>query len=293
MNKLPLEKRVQILTMLVEGSSLRSISRVADCSINTVTKLLVDAGKVCATFHDEMVQNVQAKRVQCDEIWSFAYAKDKNLPHTKAAPEGSGSVWTWRGIDADSKLIVTWFVSDRHHSAGVRFMRDLRWRLANKVQLTTDGLKVYASAVEVLDFDADYAVLIKVFGPEPAGPGRYSPPVCIGAQRKTIGGNLDPKHISTSYAERHLNMRMSMRRFTRLTSAFSNKFENHCHSLALYFVFYNWIRKHSAHGTTPAIAAGLTPTPMTMADVVAMIDAGEAKAITERRQALLASPQSN
>jgi IS1 family transposase len=294
MNKLPLEKRVQILTMLVEGSSLRSITRVAGCSINTVTKLLVDAGNVCATFHDEMVRDVRAKRVQCDEIWSFAYAKDRNLRHAKAAPEGSGDIWTWTGIDADSKLIVTWYAGDRHHGAGVRFMDDLRARLANRVQLTTDGHKVYLSAVTVLDFDADYAQLIKHFGPDlSGGAGRYSPPICTGVTKRTVRGNPDPKHVSTSYAERHnLNMRMSMRRFTRLTNAFSKKFENHCHSLALYFVHYNWIRKHKAHGTTPAIAAGLTPTAMSMADVVAMIDADEAKALTERRQAQL-SPQSN
>lgn len=294
MNKLPMATRVQILSLLVEGSSLRSISRVAGVSINTVTKLLVDAGMVCATFHDNMVHDVQAKRVQCDEIWSFTYAKNKNLRTAKAAPEGAGDVWTWTGIDADSKLIVSWYAGDRHHGAGIRFMNDLRERLATRVQLTTDGHKAYLSAVKVLDFDADYAMLIKHFGPDVAGAGRYSPPVCIGTTKHTIRGNPDPKHISTSYAERqNLTMRMSMRRFTRLTNAFSKKFENHCHSLALYFVWYNWIRKHKAHGTTPAIAAGLTPTAMSMEDVVAMIDADEAKALAARRQAMLTAPQSN
>jgi IS1 family transposase len=274
MNKLPFETRVQILTMLCEGSSMRSISRVCDVSINTVTKLLVNAGNACAAFHHEKVRNVAAKRVQCDEIWSFSYAKSRSLPSIKAGPEGAGDVWTWTGIDADTKLIISWHVGDRHHGAGLEFMSDLRARLANRVQLTTDGYRAYLSAVETLDFDADYAMLIKIFGSEQSSTGRYSPPQIVGIKSEIIRGNPDPAHINTSIAERHnLTMRMQMRRFTRLTNAFSKKFENHCHALALYFFWYNWVRAHKAHRLTPAMAAGLTSSPMEMADLVAMIDA--------------------
>lgn len=274
MNKLSLAARIQILTMLCEGSSMRSISRVCDVSINTVTKLLVDAGNVCAAFHHEKVRNVAAKSVQCDEIWSFTYSKKNTLRFAKAAPEGSGDVWTWTGIDADTKLIISWYVGDRHHGAGLDFMSDLRARLANRVQLTTDGHKAYLSAVQVLDFDADYAMLIKIFGKEYSSPGRYSPPQVIGVKTETIRGNPDPAHINTSFAERHnLTMRMQMRRFTRLTNAFSKKLENHCHALALYFFWYNWVRAHKAHRLTPAMAAGLASSPMEMADLIAMIDA--------------------
>src|ERR1700730_16006869 len=186
MNKLPMEKRVQILAMLCEGSSMRSISRVCGVSINTVTKILVDGGTAAAIFHHEKVRNVRAQRVQCDEIWSFTYVKAKKLRNAKAAPIGSGDVWTWTGIDAESKLIISWFVGDRHHGAAFEFMSDLRARLANKVQLTTDGHRAYLSAVEEIDFDADYAMLIKIYGKENASPGRYSPPACIGTARKII-----------------------------------------------------------------------------------------------------------
>ena len=285
MNRLPLEKRVQILTMLVEGSSLRSISRVAGVSINTVTKLLVDAGTACATFHDEMVRNVTAKRVQCDEIWSFCYAKDKNVRSAKAAPDGAGNIWTWTALDSDSKLMLTWWAGDRSSSTGVVFLRDLQSRLANRIQLTTDGHGAYLEAKDhTFGSDVDFAQLIKIYKETPHAPGRYSPAECIGCKTKVIEGNPDPAHISTSHAERqNLTMRMSMRRFTRLTNAFSKKFENHCHSLALYFVWYNWMRKHKAHGKTPAIAAGLTDKAMTMADLVQILDRREENALIERR----------
>ncbi len=279
MNKLPLETRVQILTMLVEGSSMRSISRVCDVSINTVTKLLVDAGNMCASFHDQKVRGVTAKSIQCDEIWSFSYAKAKNVREAKAAPEGAGDVWTWTGIDADSKLIVSWHVGDRSQHTAISFMEDLRARLANKVQITTDGLKAYLKAVDVLDFDADYAVLNKIFAKDTyTGPARYSPPVVVGVQTEVIRGNPDPAHISTSFVERqNLTMRMSMRRFTRLTNAFSKKFENHCHALALYFFWYNWTRQHKAHRLSPAMAAGLTDKLMSMTDLAEMVDAAQPK----------------
>jgi IS1 family transposase len=281
MNKLPLEKRVQILTMLVEGSSLRSISRVCDVSINTVTKLLVDAGTACATFHDEKVRKVGSKHVQCDEIWSFCYAKDKNARDAKTAPDGAGNVWTWTALDADSKLMVTWWVGSRDSRTGVFFLRDLQSRLAKRIQLTTDGHAAYLEAADhTFGDNVDFAQLIKIYRETGAEPGRYSPPECIGCKTKVISGNPDPNHISTSHAERqNLTMRMSMRRFTRLTNAFSKKFENHCHSLALYFVWYNWIRKHKAHGKTPAMTAGLTDKAMTMADVALLIDIREQRAI--------------
>ncbi len=293
MNKLPLETRVRILSMLCEGSSMRSISRVCDVSINTVTKLLVDGGTAAAIFHHENVRDVTAKSVQCDEIWSFAYAKDRNLRTAKAAPFGSGDVWTWTAIDADSKLIITWFAGDRDRAAAIEFMGDLRARLANKVQLTTDGHKAYLSAVDAIDFDADYAMMVKIYGTSAsATPGRYSPPSLIGTQTKTIRGNPDPAYINTAYAERHnLTMRMQMRRFTRLTNAFSKKLENHAHALALYFYWYNWVRSHKAHKLTPAMAAGLTTRTYEMADLVAMIDAYEAKVLSDKRQAMLEAAQ--
>jgi IS1 family transposase/lambda repressor-like predicted transcriptional regulator len=277
MNKLPLETRVQILSLLVEGSSLRSISRVAGVSINTVTKLLVDAGTVCATFHDETVRGVKAQRIQADEIWSFCYSKEANAPKTKSRMEGRGDVWTWSGIDADSKLIVTWYVGDRDSASAYAFMSDLKSRLANRVQLTSDGLRAYVQAVgSTFGGDVDFAQLVKIYGPAPEGQRRYSPPICLGANKHAV-------------ERQNLTMRMAMRRFTRLTNAFSKKLENHCHSLALYFVWYNWIRKHKAHGKVPAVACGLTDKPLGMSDIVAMIDAREAAMLTERRQRILAS----
>lgn len=274
MNKLPLETRVQILSMLCEGSSMRSISRVTGVSINTVSKLLVDAGNACAAFHDKAVRAVPSKAVQCDEIWSFSYAKNKNVKFAKAAPEGAGDVWTWTAIDADTKLIVSWHVGDRSARTGASFLHDLKARLANRVQLTTDGHKAYLSAVLDAGLDADYAMLNKIFATDYAGPGRYSPPKCIGAIKNPIMGNPDPALVNTSFAERqNLTMRMSMRRFTRLTNAFSKKFENHCHALALYFVFYNFCRVHKTLGATPAMASGLVETVMKMTDIVTLIDA--------------------
>jgi IS1 family transposase len=276
MNKLPLATRVQILSMLVEGSSMRSISRVCDVSINTVTKLLVDGGHACAAFHDEMVRDVRANRIQCDEIWSFSYAKAKNVKRAEAAPESAGDVWTWTGIEADSKLIVSWHVGDRSQHAGISFMSDLKARVANRVQLTTDGHKAYLRAVDEVNLDADYAMLNKIFAAEYVGPGRYSPPKCVGAVKQVIKGNPDPKHINTSFAERqNLTIRMSMRRFTRLTNALSKKFENHCHALALYFVWYNFCRVHTTLAVTPAMAVGIAPVVMSVADVVTMIEQRE------------------
>jgi len=275
MNKLPLAKRVQILSMLVEGSSMRSVSRVADVSINTVSKLLVEAGEACLAIHDETVRNVKASRVQCDEIWSFCHAKQKNVATAKAAPEGAGDVWTWTALDADTKLIVSYFVGDRSGASAIELMDDLRARITNRVQLTTDSHKAYLEAVEgAFGGDVDYAMLHKIYGSTTVAPGRYSPAECKGIQKKRIEGNPDEKHVSTSYVERqNLTMRMSMRRFTRLTNAFSKKLENHIHALALYFAFYNFVRVHKTLRMSPAMAAGITDRLWSMEDIVAKIDA--------------------
>lgn len=278
MNKLPLEKRVQILSMLCEGSSMRAISRVVDVSINTVTKLLVDAGEACAAFHNEKVRAVKAARVQADEIWSFTYCKQANAQKTKNKDEAHGDVWTWTAIDADSKLIVTWRVGPRDSYTAYDFMCDLKARLAGRVQLTSDGLRAYIEAVgSTFGDEVDFAQLVKIYGQAPEGRRKYSPPVLLAAVKTPITGDPAEEHISTSFAERqNLTMRMSMRRFTRLTNAFSKKFDNHCHALALYFVWYNWVRTHKAHRMTPAMAAGLTDKLMDMKDIVALIDAREA-----------------
>ena len=274
MNKLDTATRVQILQMLCEGSSMRSITRITGVSINTVSKLLIDAGNACAAFHDNRVRNVKSHSVQCDEIWSFSYAKQKNVRFAKSPAEGAGDVWTWTAIDADSKLIVSWHVGDRSADTGTSFMFDLKSRLANRVQLTTDGHKAYLKAVLEAGFEADYAMLNKIFATDYAGPGRYSPPKCIGAIKNPIMGNPDPNLINTSFAERqNLTMRMSMRRFTRLTNAFSKKIDNHVHMLALYFTFYNFCRIHKTLRVTPAMAAGIDSTVHEMADIVALVDA--------------------
>ena len=280
MNKLPLDKRVQILHMLCEGSSMRSIARVADVSFNTVAKLLIDAGKVCAAFHDDTVRNVEARRVQVDEIWSFTYAKQKNVATAKAAPEEAGDTWTWTALDADSKLIVSYLVGGRDSEYAMAFIDDLRSRLANRVQLTSDSLRFYLDAVEgEFGGDIDYAMLVKTYGAAPEGQRRYSPAICTGARKRRVGGDPDPKHVSTSYVERqNLTMRMQMRRFTRLTNAFSKKFENHTHMVALYTVWYNFVKQHkSLQGITPAMAAGISKTLWSMEDIVALVDTTAAK----------------
>jgi len=276
MNKLPHAKRVQILSLLCEGSSMRSISRVVDVSINTVTKLLEDAGETCLALHDELVCNVRCSRIQCDEIWSFCYAKEKNVLTAKAATDGAGDVWTWTALDADTKLIVSYFVGDRSGQSAIIVMDDLQSRLSNRVQLTTDGHKAYLEAVEgAFGADIDYAQLIKIYGDVPDGTkGRYSPAECTGIKKVKVQGNPDPNHISTSYTERqNLTMRMSMRRFTRLTNAFSKKLDNHIHALALYFMFYNFCRIHKTLRITPAMAAGITDRLWSMKDIVAAMDA--------------------
>ncbi|MEX2506884.1 MAG: IS1 family transposase [Pseudohongiellaceae bacterium] len=275
MNKLTVEKRTQILSMLVEGSSMRSISRITGVSINTVTKLLVDAGAVCAKFHDEAVMGVKAKRIQCDEIWSFCYAKAKNVPTAVAAPEEAGDVWTWTALDSDSKLIVSYLVGGRDSGYALEFMDDVRARVEGRIQLTTDGHRAYLEAVEdAFGGDVDYAQLIKMYGPAPEGQRRYSPAKCNGSYAKHVTGRPDYDHVNTSYVERqNLTMRMSMRRFTRLTNGFSKKIENHIHMLSLYFVHYNFCRIHKTLKVTPAMEAGLSDTCRDMEWIVGLIDA--------------------
>ena len=260
---------------------MRSVSRLADVSINTVAKLLIDAGKFCAAFHDDKVRGVKAARIQCDEIWSFTYAKAKNVPAAKAAPDWAGDTWTWTGIEAETKLIVSWLVGGRNGEYAIAFMDDMRDRLSNRVQLTTDGYKAYLEAVEgAFGGDIDYAVLHKVYGAAPeSAKGKYSPAECIGTQKHRIEGDPDPKHVSTSYIERsNLTMRMHNRRFTRLTNAFSKKFESHVHMVAIWTVWYNWVRIHKTLRVTPAMAAGLTDRLWSWVEIIEAMDAIAPKA---------------
>lgn len=280
MNKLPLAKRVQILSMLVEGASMRAVSRVADVSINTVTKLLESAGEACIALHDEKVRNVPSKRVQCDEIWSFNYCKRVNVEKAKAAPEGAGDVWTWTALDSDSKMIVSYYVGSREGESAREFMQDLSDRLANRIQLTTDGYAPYRNAVDLtFGNNVDFAQLVKVYSASPGGAGperKYSPGVCVGARKVAVYGLPDGAHVSTSHVESHnQKMRASMRRFTRLTAAHSKKLANHCHMLAIYFAFYNFVKVHTTLRMSPAMAAGVETKLWSMTDIVNYMDAIE------------------
>jgi IS1 family transposase len=270
MNQLPLNKKVQIINLLVEGNSLRSTSRITGASINTVTKLLVDVGQACQKFHNEHVIDITTKRVQCDEIWSFVYSKEKNVPEGKEGE--AGDVWTWVGIDADTKLVISWFVADRSVEAASIFMKDVADRLRTRVQLTTDGLKAYLVAIgDAFGNKIDYAQLVKLYGNQ-QDEVRYSPATCTGAKKTRIVGKPDEKYISTSYVERqNLTMRMSMRRFTRLTNAFSKKMENHCYAIALHFVYYNYCRIHKSLRVTPAMESGLTKDIMEIEDIIKLV----------------------
>ena len=284
MNKLPLAKRAQILTLLCEGVSMRSIERVVGCSINTIDKLLQDAGEAALEYHDKHVRGVKASRIQCDEVWSFVHAKQKNAPTSKRAGDPTiGDCWTWTAIDADTKLLVSYQVGGRDAEYALMLMDDLRGRLANRVQLTTDGHKAYLQAVEeAFGADVDYGMLVKLYGNETGGQGherKYSPSECVGARKDTITGNPDKKHVSTSYVERaNLTMRMSMRRFTRLTNAFSKKLTNHAHMIALYALWYNFVRQHKTLRMSPAMAAGIETTLWTMETVAALVEARDVPA---------------
>ncbi len=275
-NVLPLAKRVQILNMLCEGVSMRAISRVVGVSINTVSKLLVDAGETCLDLHDQLVTHVKARYVQCDEIWSFCYAKQKNVARAKAAPRDAGDVWTWTALDSETKLIISYAAGGRSARMAQAVMDDLARRLVDRVQLTTDGLALYRQAVEIaFGDDVDYAQLVKVFGEAPgSSPERkYSPPVCVGALKTPLLGDPDERKISTSHVERaNLTMRMGMRRFTRLTNAHSKKYANHVYALALFFMHYNFVRVHKALRMSPAMSAGLVDTLWSMEDIAERID---------------------
>jgi IS1 family transposase len=283
MRKLPSAERARILHMLCEGMSIRAITRLTGASKNTVSKLLIDAGKACMAYHDQFVRRVKAGRIQVDEIWTFTYAKQAHVKEAKAAPDGAGDTWTWTAIDADTKLIVSYLVGQRDAECALDFMHDLRSRLRNRVQLTSDGLANYLVAVEgAFGDDVDYAQLVKIYG-EPryaTGPDRrYSPGECCGARKRRVTGNPDPREVCTSFVERqNLTMRMHMRRFTRLTNAFSKKVENHAYAVALHMMYYNFVRLHQSLRVTPAMAAGVSDRLWEIGDIVALVEKAEARA---------------
>jgi len=274
MNKLDTKKRAQILGCLVEGNSIRATSRLTGTSKNTVVKLLVDVGRACAEYQDKTLRGLSCKRVQCDEIWSFCYAKEKNVPEDKKGQFGYGDVWTWTAIDADTKLVLSFLVGPRDGEAAEFFMEDVASRLTHRVQLTTDGHRPYLQAIEgAFGLDVDYAMLVKIYGHEPEGEKRYSPPKCTKAERIPITGRPNEAHISTSYVERqNLTMRMSMRRFTRLTNAFSKKVENLIHAVALHFMYYNFGRIHKTLRVTPAMEAKVSDHVWDLEKIASLID---------------------
>lgn len=273
MNKLPIAKRVSILRALTEGCSLRSTSRMNGVSINTVTKLLVDAGRACARYQHDTLRNLTCKVLQLDEIWAFVHTKQANVPAEKEGLNGIGSVWTWVAIDADTKLIPSWLVGSRDGEFAALFVADLASRLANRVQITTDGLRAYLTAIEAsFQGEVDYAVLHKIYGPT-SSEGRYSPAACIGCESIPKIGNPDEDKVNTSFVERqNLTMRMRMRRFTRLTNAFSKKLENHEHAIALHFFVYNFITRHTTLRMPPALKAGVSDHVWTFEELVELID---------------------
>jgi len=291
MSKLTRDERISVLKQLLEGSSVSSTVRLTDVSMPTILKLLVDVGEVCAEAHDRLVRKVKSRRVQADEIWSFVGMKQKNTDEIDRAC-GKGDAWTWLGIDADNKLIVSYLVADRGEESAKAFISDLAARLAKRVQLTTDGLKVYLDAVEeAFGCDIDYAQLVKSYTATIEGEKRYSPAQCCGAVKTPVAGNPDHKHISTSYSERlNLTVRMSDRRFTRLTNAFSKKLENHIASVHLHVFAYNFVRVHKALRMTPAMAAGLTDHIWGVEEIVTLLEAKEAKEAQAARDAKPAKP---
>jgi IS1 family transposase len=278
MNRLDIERRSQVVRALCEGNSIRSTARMTGAAINTVVKLLTELGSACLDYQDSVMREFPCKRLQCDEIWSFVYSKAKNVPAEHQGEFGYGDVWTWTAIDAETKLVPCWRVGNRDGVEAYKFMQDLAPRLANRVQLTTDGHKAYLEAIEgAFGSNIDYAMLIKLYGAAPEGERRYSQSECIGTETKIIQGDPDKAHISTSYVERqNLTMRMSMRRFTRLTNAFSKKLEDHMHALSLYFMHYNFARPHKTlskpYPTTPAMAAGLIDHVWTTEELISLID---------------------
>jgi|SRR5579859_4767683 len=282
MNKLTAERQARVIQALIEGNSIRATCRLTGTAKGTVLRLLAQIGEACWTFHDRTVRNVKAKRVQMDEIWSFTYGKQRNLPPEMDGKEGVGDTWTWVGLDADSKLAISWRVGDRGPATGVPFVKDVASRLANRVQLTTDGHGVYLTAVEQAFGwqGVDYSQIVKVYASTRGAGQRYSPPTCVGAYRAQVMGRPREADVSTSFVERqNLTLRMQMRRFTRLTNAFSKKVQNHAYAVSLHFVHYNFCRPHQtltkqAKGIhrTPAMAAGLTNRVWTVLDLVSLLD---------------------
>lgn len=270
MNRLNLEKRTQILKCLVEGNSIRATARICDVVKNTVMKLLVEVGGACMDYHDKHVRNLSCKRIQCDEIWAFCYCKEKNVPRDKVGIWDYGDVYTWTGLCADSKLMVSWMAGKRDAIWARRFVDDLASRLNSRIQLTTDGLKLYLSAVYAeFGTDVDYGMLVKIYGQGTTeDERRYSPAKFVDSEKKVISGGPDPKKISTSYAERqNLTMRMGMRRFTRLTNGFSKKIDNLVYAVSLHFMYYNFARIHQSLRVTPAMEAAISDHVWSVEDI--------------------------
>jgi IS1 family transposase len=279
MNRLSTAKRTQVVAALVDGAGINATTRMTNVSKPTVLKLLVDLGSACAAYQDRTIRNVRARRIQIDEIWQFVYAKAKNVPAKKQGIFGYGDVWTWVAIEADSKLVPSWRIGPRDAGTAHELMTDLAGRLRTRVQLTTDGHRAYLDAVEdAFGADVDYAVLQKLYGSMPENETRYSPSRIIGVRSEIIRGEPDPKHISTSFVERqNLTMRMSMRRFTRLTNAFSKKLENHAAAVALHYMHYNFGRIHKTLRVTPAMAAGLSNRVWSLEEIVGLLDSADAR----------------
>jgi IS1 family transposase len=291
MNSLSMSKRKQVVSALVEGNSINSTSRMTGVAKHTILKLLEDLGCACAEYHNRTVRNLKVNRVEVDEIWQFCYAKEKNVPADKQGKFGYGDVWTTTGIDADTKLIISYLIGRRDAKTANAFMQDLKSRISNRVQMTTDGHKVYVNAVEdAFGAEIDYAMLIKIYGAplQEDSSTRYSPATCIDCQVAVINGNPDPAKICTSYIERqNLTMRMSMRRFTRLTNGFSKKVENHGHAVALHFMYYNFCRIHKTLRVTPAMEAGLANHPWSIEELCGLLKPQSRVAASNREKTLI------
>jgi IS1 family transposase len=279
MNKLTPEKRAQSLQMMAEGISLRAMTRLTGTSRTTLIKLLEDAGQAFSEYMDKALVNLPCKRLQLDECWGFSYCKQKNVATAKSAPAGSGDIWTWVALDADTKLVASFYVGARDGAAALDFVSDIAPRLTGRVQITSDGHRAYVEAVEeTFGADVDFAQLVKIYGAAPEGRTvRYSPAACTGSVKHRVEGNPDPKHVSTSFVERqNLNIRMGNRRMTRLTNAFSKKAENHAHMMAIYFMHYNFVRIHKTLKITPAMAASVSTKLWEMSDMVKVLEDWEA-----------------
>ena len=289
MNRLSREDRIRVISCLVEGNSIRSTVRITGIAKNTVTKLVVEIGAVCSRYQDRVFRNLKSQRIQCDEVWQFVYAKQKNVPPEMLVNgKYAGDCWAWTAIDADTKLVPCWMLGRRDAATGRDFMEDLANRLSGRVQLTTDGHRAYLTAVPTaFGNDIDFAMLVETYGEASEGQKRYSPAECVGCEKHTVSGRPDPEHISTSFVERqNLTMRMSMRRFTRLTNGFSKKLENHAAAIALHFMWYNFGRKHQTLKTSPAVAAGVADHVWSIEEVVALLEEIEPKATRPARVAV-------